>query len=98
MVQRAKEECGTEMKQTREISMEQEEMLWGKDILGSDTPDKLGRTLFFLIGIHFALRGGKEQKNLRFGENSQFKINYDSEGNKYLQYTQSSAKKTGKEV
>ena len=60
--------------------------------LGSDTP-KLVRTLllfiyfifhtFFLIGIHFALRGEEEHENLRFGSNSQLKISYAPRETKY---------------
>ena len=44
---------------------EHEQILWEKDILGEDSPDKLKQTVFFLIGVRFALRELKEQYELR---------------------------------
>ena len=37
----------------------------GKGILGEDSPDKLHKTIFFLIDVQFGLRGMKEQHDLR---------------------------------
>ena len=41
------------------ISFEQEEVLWEKGILGEQTPDQLRNTVLYLLGISFALRGGR---------------------------------------
>ena len=47
------------------ISKEQEEKLWNGGLLGNDSPRKLLRTLFFLVGKFFGLRGGPRTE--RFG-------------------------------
>lgn len=46
------------------ISLEEEEILWSKGALGGDSPIQLVNTLFYLNGMHFALRGGEEQSQL----------------------------------
>ena len=72
---------------TQEITEEEEELLWEKGILGSSTPQQLIKTLFYLIGVHFALRGGQEHHQLRAGADSQFSIRTDLDsGAQYLQY------------
>ena len=53
---------------------EHEAILWDKGILGEDSPDKLRRTVFFLIGLKFGLRGLKEQHDLRRYPDSQINI------------------------
>lgn len=53
------------------ISFDEEELLWKHGCLGDSEPDQLRNTLFYLNGIHFALRGGEEQSNLLL---SQFEI------------------------
>lgn len=69
------------------ISYEQEEKLW-KHSLGDDTPQKLINTLFYLNGIHFALRGGEEHCSLTM---DQFHTEY-RDGKKCLIYTEKSSK------
>ena len=54
MKKRAKQGIGMKIKQAQEITLEEEETLWQKGILGSDTPKQLLRTLFYLVGVHFA--------------------------------------------
>jgi hypothetical protein len=49
------------------ISREAEERLWNIGILGTMTPKQLIRTLFFLTGKFFCLRGGSEHRNLQWG-------------------------------
>lgn len=45
------------------IDLEDENILWDKQVLGNSDPDQLRDTLFFfLLGINFALRGGEEQE------------------------------------
>ena len=48
--------------------------MWDKGILGEDSPDKLRRTVFFLIGVKFGLRGLKEQHEHRRYPDSQINI------------------------
>ena len=69
------------------VSFDDEEKLW-KCSFGEETPKKLLQSLFYLNGIHFALRGGEEHSNLLI---EQFKIE-EREGKKCLVYTEVSSK------
>ena len=53
---------------------EHKAILWDKGILGEDSPDKLRRTVFFLVGLKFGFRGLKEQHDLRRYPDSQINI------------------------
>ena len=81
----------TPRKQADIISEEEEEALWSKCILGSDTPVKLADTLLYMLGLHFALRAGNEHRNLRF-VNSQLSLNTDKQGNRFLRYIEDTSK------
>jgi len=50
------------------ITEEQEEKLWKDGFLGTDSPKKLLRTLFYMVGKFFGLRGGREQRELEWGK------------------------------
>ena len=67
------------------ISEDHEQILWEKGILGEDHPDKLRKTIFFLIGVWFSLRGLKEQHDLRWYPDSQINI-VEIEGKDALVY------------
>ena len=56
---------GNTKKQAEVISFELEEEMWHNGLLGSDEPQKLLDTLVFGFGLNFALRSGKEHRNLR---------------------------------
>lgn len=62
------------------ISPEQESILWGKDLLGSNTPTKMLDTLVFSFGLNFALSAGQEHRNLHRGPMSQLQIKTDQDG------------------
>ncbi|KAK6173752.1 hypothetical protein SNE40_017154 [Patella caerulea] len=79
---------GLDKKRADIISVENEDILWKKGILGSDTPKQLLDTIFYLIGLNFALRAGKEHRNLRYGQNSQLSLHTSESGDQYLQYTE----------
>lgn len=70
--------------------MADEDDMWEKDILGTDTPDKLRDTFLTLRDtplFHFDLRGGTEQYNLRYGENKQLKLDkVKYSGREFLEY------------
>ena len=55
----------TTKKQAEVISNELEELLWEKNILGDDTPEKLLYTLVYCFGLQFALCSGKEHRKIR---------------------------------
>ena len=53
------------------ISLEHEDKLFWGGFCGEGTPEKLLKTVIYMIGLHCALRGGKEHSNLRYpGYNS----------------------------
>lgn len=74
------------------ISKEIEEEMWVNGILGSETPSKLVNTLIYLIGLHFALRGGEELRRLRVGKFSQIRSSTDVEGRSCMIYKEDVSK------
>jgi integrase len=66
MKDRAKAGLGIRRKQAQVITLEEEEILWQKNVLGSSNPTQLLNTVVYLIGLNFALRGGQEHRNLRW--------------------------------
>ena len=65
MKEHAASSVGTVRKQAQVISLEFEQNLWLKGVLGEDTPDKLRNTVLYLIGVNCALRAGDEHYALR---------------------------------
>ena len=83
------EGLGMNSKQAENISPAQENALWEKKIIDIDTPKGLLNALFYAIGVHFALRGGKAHRDLTIAN---FTIGIEQDGHEYLEYTE----KTGK--
>ncbi len=77
------------------ISIEKENKIWANGLLGDQHPHKLLDTLIYLLGIHCALRGGEEHRQLhRPGHNSQLRIGSDRDGKKCLVYKADPKSKT----
>jgi hypothetical protein len=74
---------GLHTKQTDSVTYDNEEELWRQKILNAETPKGLQRTLFYLIGVNFALRGGQAHRTLTV-EN--FTIMTDASGSRYFEY------------
>ena len=51
-------------KSAKVVNSEHEKLLWEKNLLGYSTPKVLQRTVFFYVGLNFALRGVQEQHDL----------------------------------
>ena len=66
---------GSKHKQAQLITEEEEEILWEKGELGDHTPQSLLNTIVYMNGVYFALRSGKEHRNLRFSP-SQINISF----------------------
>ena len=73
------------------ISVEEEDKMWNMAVLGDTTPQKLVDTILYMFGVHFALRAGTEHRNLRH-INSQISLHKDTNGAKYLCYTEDVSK------
>ena len=48
------------------VSVTDEREMWNTGVLGTGSPDSIINTLLFLTGKLFALRGGKEQRELNW--------------------------------
>ncbi len=86
MKERAWSRVGVE-KKFDPITVENEEELWSQGMLGSDSPKQLRETVMYLVGLTFALRGGKEQRSLRCPlYDPQITVQSRSDGTKFLEY------------
>ena len=86
MKQRAKMGLGL-VNKSEPATLAIQSRLWELGLLGDDTPDKLRQTVQFLIGYHFALRGGQEHRQLRApGHNPQITEHTDEDGVSCLRY------------
>ena len=56
---------GSKRKQAEPLTLEEEEELWNKKILGDHNPHALLNTMIFMMGLYFALRSGDEHCQLR---------------------------------
>ena len=74
------------------ITLDEEEQLWSKGVLGDSSPQQLLDTLIYLFGIHLALRGGSEHRRLCL-ENLQIVKGKDKRtGLEYLEYRENISK------
>ena len=71
--------------------------MWGTNVLGEDTPEKLRDTVLFLIGVNCALRACDKHHQLRWpwvSSASQFSFEVNSDGIRCLVYREDSITKT----
>jgi len=73
------------------LSREDVELLWRKKLLGDATPQSLLDTVVFMNGLFFALRSGKEHRQLRF-DPPQIKVVENDGERSYLIYTEDISK------
>ena len=99
MQERAVMALGTVRKQAQVISLDYENQLWMKGVLGEDHPDKLRNTVLYLLGVNLALRAGDEHYALRRpGEcvGSQLSFELNDLGVKCLVYREDNITKTNR--
>ena len=53
---------GSRKRQAEPLTLEEEETLWQKGLLGSHNPQALLDTMLFMNGMYFALRNGAEHR------------------------------------
>ena len=97
MKERCSQNIGAVKKQADLISFEYEEVMWQKNILGEDSPNKLRSTILFLLGINLALRAVDEHYQLRRympGKPSQLSLECNSKGVKCVVYREDTCTKT----
>ena len=83
---------GLTKKQCEVITLDEEQQLWSKGVLGDSSPQQLLDTRVYLFGIHFAVRGVSEHRRLR-AENSQIVGEKDKRtGLEYLEYREDISK------
>lgn len=80
---------GMTVSKANAITKEQENLLWEKGILGIHNGTSLLRTVFYLIGVHFGIRGGQEHRLLT---KRNFSFHFDLDGKEYIQYTECQTK------
>ena len=59
-----KEGVGAIRKHVAMISRNDERIMWESGVLGTASPWALVRAVFFVVGLHFSLRGGQEHRQL----------------------------------
>ena len=77
---------GSKKRQVEVMMEEDEELLWQKDLLGDATPQTLVNTMVYMNGLYFALRSGKEHRQLSSSPCQIEVIEKQGEG-PYLKYT-----------
>ena len=84
-----REGVGAKKKHAGVIEADHEQSFWDKGLLGYSSPRVLQRTVFFYVGMYFALRGVEEQYSLvpnQFIRNPQDTATYNTDV--YYQYTE----------
>ena len=82
---------GSKRRQAEPLTIDEEELLWTKGLLGSNSPQTLVDTIFFMNGIYFALRSGAEHRQLRH-DPCQIELFERSGERSYLKYTEDLSK------
>ena len=82
---------GSKKKKAEPLTDKEEDILWSKGILGDHTPQALLNTMVYCNGIYFALRSGKEHRELRFSS-CQIEVVQKEGQRPYLLYTEDQSK------
>ena len=82
---------GSRKRKAEPLSLEEEELLWRKGLLGDGNPQALVDTMVVMNGIYFALRSGSEHRQLR-SDPCQIKLVERPGHRSYLEYTEDVSK------
>ena len=82
---------GSKRRQAEPLTLEEEELLWKKGLLGSSNPQTLLDTMLFMNGMYFALRSGAEHRQLRH-DPGQIELVERPGERAYLRYTEDVSK------
>ncbi len=89
---------GSTKRQAEVLTREDEEKLWKEGLLGDTTPQQLLDTIIFYNGLYFALRSGREHRQLRLHPCQIQLVENDGERS-YLKYTEDTSKnKPGRKI
>lgn len=75
-------------KQARSVTLQEEETLWNSGVFDTSTPQGLFNSLFYYVGMRFALRGGSELYGLQI---NQFRLEM-KDGIERLIYSENASK------
>ena len=81
--------CGKRPNKARNLTKEEEELLWKENKLGSTTPEALVNTMWWLLTQHFGLRGRQEHHDMKVDD---FQLCKDDNGMKFVQFTEGQTK------
>ena len=97
MKQRVVDGVGTRVRKAEDLPFTDEDVLWSLGLLGTHSPEVLLHTVVFMLGLHCALRAGKEHRTLHsIPFNSQFEFKTSSDGITFIGYTEDVGLKTNK--
>ena len=80
---------GVRPKRAEPITVNEENLMWEKGLLGSHSPQVLLHTMVYLCGLNFALRSGQEHRDLQL---SQIELVEHTDQPPYLVYTENISK------
>ena len=80
---------GQKPNKARSLSLAEEEELWKSGALGTQNPQALINTLWFLLTQHFGLRGRQEHHSMKVED---FIQKTDDDGNRYITFAENSTK------
>ena len=82
---------GSKTKKAVPLTIDEEELLWSKGLLGSGSPQILVDTMLVMNGLYFALRSGSEHRQLR-ADPCQITLHEPPSHRPYLEYIEDFSK------
>ena len=80
---------GKRPNKARNLTKEEEEVLWKESKLGSTTPEALVNTMWWILTQHFGLRGRQEHHDMKLDD---FQLCKDDNGVEFVQFTEGQTK------